>query len=218
LLEHDENKFYAAIMMKRNNIDQIIQIYSMEHSYNPSLKEVMNNVMYSLYSQSDSPQLCNKILNSSSERGIFDTRRTSWQDKFLIFRFEEPEEILYGYQEHKRSVYDRWSRLKPFHPSNDDSDEDSNDTDHDTVSDRDSNDDSLSEFSAVSDNIVSSDSEDGAGPTRGPLVGHHFFRKSNDYGDSDFSEASSISEDREDDARSACYEDTDSGHKEDASS
>jgi len=115
-------------------------------------------------------------------------------------------------RKHDNLVCLRWSGLKPFHASNDDSDEDSNETDsNDTLSDKDSNDDSLSEMSAFSDNIVSSDSEDGAG--------HHFFRKASDYGEndanSDFSEGSSIIEDREDDARSLCYADSGSEDKED---
>jgi hypothetical protein len=97
--------------------------------------------------------------------------------------------------------------MQDFYASNDDSDEDSNETDNDTVSDRDSNGDSFSEASDVSDNIVSSDSEDGAG--------HHVFRNASEHGDSDFSEASSSSEDREDDARSSCYDDSGSEDRED---
>ena len=175
LLSNDEEKVYAAIMLKSKNIDQILRIYNMDHKKNHSLDEVINEVLYKLYSASDSLEVRNKIIHSSRDLNFFDESTTTWVERFGTFSFDEPSETSSEDEEP-----DDWrSRMVPFYASNDDSDEDSNDTDHDTVSDRDSNDDSLSEFSAVSDNIVSSDSEDGAG--------HHFFRKDSDYGDSDFS-------------------------------
>jgi len=215
LLSNDKEKLYAAIMLKSKNIDPILRIYSMDHKKNQSLNEVMNEVVYKLYSASDSLEVRNKIIHSSRDLNFFDESTTTWVERFGTFSFDEPSETSSEDEEP-----DDWrSRMVPFYASNDDSDEDSNDTDHDTVSDRDSNDDSLSEFSAVSDNIVSSDSEDGAG--------HHFFRKGSECDDNDvngdFSAESSMSEEMqdnedsgsEDDARGSCYEDSGSEDKED---
>jgi len=186
LLSKDKENVYAAIILKGQNIDPILRIYGMDHKNNQSLDEVANEVLYILYKASDSKEVRKKITDSSRDLKLFDTTTSTWEHKFGTFSCDEPSETSSQDEEP-----DDWrSRMIPFYESNDDSDEDSNDTDNDTVSDRDSNDDSLSESSAASDNIVSSDSEDGAG--------HHFFRKASDHDDSDFSE------DSEDNARSSC--------------
>jgi len=199
LLSKDKEKMYTAIMLKNKNIDPILRIYSMDHKKNQSLNEVMNEVVYMLYSASDSSEVRNKIIHSSRDLNFFDESTTTWVERFGTFSFDEPSDTSSEDEEP-----DDWrSRMVPFYASNDDSDEDSNDTDHDTVSDRDSNDDSLSEFSAVSDNIVSSDSEDGAG--------HHFFRKGSECDDNDvngdFSAESSMSEEMQDNEDSGSEDD-----------
>ena len=214
LLKYDKDNIYARMLLKIKHLNRISKIYILDHNYNPNLNEALNKVMYYLHKKCDDLEKCQKIAGCSLDNQIFERHKTSWVDKFATFSFEEPEETLS--EDHKRYNREnlRWRGLKPFHASNDDSDENSNDTDNDTVSSRDSNNDSLSEASSVSDQIDSSDSEDGAG--------HHFFRRSSDYGEndsnSDSSETSSISEDREEDARSSCCADSDSEDKEDASS
>jgi hypothetical protein len=212
LLKYDKDNIYAKMLLKKRHLNRICNIYILDHNYNPNLNEALNMVMYYLHKRCDDFEKCQEIAGCSLDNQIFERRKTSWVHKFATFSFEEPEETLTEDQKRHNRVYLLWRALKPFHASNDDSDEDSNDTDNDTASNRDSNDDSLSEASSVSDNIVSSDSEDGAG--------HHFFRKSSDYGEndsnSDLSEASSMSEDSEEDARSSCYADSDSEDTEDA--
>jgi len=212
LLKYDESNIYAEMLLKKRHLNRICNIYILDHNYNPNLNEALNMVMYYLHEECDDLEKCQKIAGCSLDNQIFKRRKTSWVDKFATFSFEEPEETLTEDQKRHNRVYLHWRGLKPFHASNDDSDEDSNDTDNDTASNQDSNDDSLSEASSVSDNIVSSDSEDGAG--------HHFFRRSSDYGEndsnSDLSEANSMSKDSEEDARSSCYADSDSEDKEDA--
>jgi hypothetical protein len=203
LLSKDKENVYAAIILKGQTIDPILRIYGMDHKNNPSLDEVLNQVVCIIYKASDSEEVRNKIIDSSRHLKLFNTSTTTWEHKFGTFSSDEPSETSSQDDEP-----DDWrSRMQDFHASNDDSDEDSNETDNDTVSDRDSNGDSFSEASDVSDNIVSSDSEDGAG--------HHVFRNASEHGDSDFSEASSSSEDREDDARSSCYDDSGSEDRED---
>jgi hypothetical protein len=187
LLSKDKENVYAAIILKVQNIDPILRIYGMDHKNNQSLDEVANEVLYILYKASDSKEVRKKITDSSRDLKLFNTTTTTWEHKFGTFSCDEPSETSSQDEEP-----DDWrSRMIPFYESNDDSDEDSNDTDNDTVSDRDSNNDSLSEVSAVSDNIVSSDSEDGAG--------HHFFRKGSDCDKSEFTTES----DSEDDAISS---------------
>jgi len=214
LLKYDRENIYAKMLLKTRHLNRLIKIYILDHKYNPNLNEALNMVMYYLHEKCDDLEKCGEIAGCSLDNQIFERRKTSWVHKFATFSVEEPEETLSEHQKRHNLVYLRWKGLKPFHALNDDSDEDSDDSDNDTASNRDSNDDSLSEASSVSDNIVSSDSEDGAG--------HHFSRRSSDYGDndsnSDLSEASSMSEDSEEDARSSCYADSDSEDKEDASS
>jgi hypothetical protein len=188
LLDNDKENLYSAIILKGKNIDRILRIYRMDRKFNPTLDELINEVAYILYSKSDSSEVRKNIMDSSHDHKIFDEVTTTWVERFGTFSCDEPSETSSEDEE-----CDDWrSKMKPFYASNDDSDEDSNDTDSDTLSDRDSNNDSLSEVSAVSDNIVSSDSEDGAG--------HYFFRKSSDCDGTDVASEFNSEIDSEDDA------------------
>jgi len=164
--------------------------------------EVLQSVLQRVLHNDDS-EINRKIYQCLFSNRTFNEQDTICESNFRIFSFSEPDEILSEDQKYHNLINNRWRALKPFNESHDDSDEDSDDIDsNDTLSDEDSDNDSLSEMSAFSENITSSDSEDGAG--------HHFFRKKsfcdeNDQ-DSDFGESLS-SDDGEDIARSSCCAD-----------
>ena len=207
LLVDDETNFFSNIMLKKKNVDRIIRFYRLPRNYNLILDEVMQVVMYHLFAVCDDSKIRHEFWKFWKNNETFLSQDRICESKFRIFSFDEPDEVLSEDQNLQKLLNDRFSSFKKFYPSNDDSDEDSNDIDsNDTLSDEDSDNDAGSEISAFSDNIISSDSEDGAG--------HYFLRKGMDYDgddqDSNLSSESSISDESEDGARSSCYADTSS--------
>jgi len=77
LLRYDKDNIYAKILSKTRNLNRIVEIYVLDHNYNPNFKEVVNIVMYYLYDKCDDSEKREKISGSSIDDQIFDSHKTA---------------------------------------------------------------------------------------------------------------------------------------------
>ena len=77
LLRYDKNNIYAKILWKTRNLNRIIEIYILDHNYNPNFKKAVNIVMYYLYEKCDDSEKREKISGSSIDDQIFDSHKTA---------------------------------------------------------------------------------------------------------------------------------------------